>query len=40
MHKKVSGLCAVHNVEMKLNDKNGQQWFSHRLPEGGFCKGR
>jgi hypothetical protein len=40
MHRPVSGFCAVHNVEMKLNDKNGRQWFSHRTAEGQWCKGR
>ena len=40
MHKLVTGFCAVHNVQMIENEKNGQRWFSHRWPEGGFCKGR
>ena len=39
MHRPVSGFCAVHNVEMKLNDKNGRQWWSHRTADG-WCKGR
>jgi hypothetical protein len=34
------GWCAVHQVQMKLNQKNGQRWFSHRLATGDFCKGR
>ena len=34
------GWCAVHQVPMVENAKNGQRWFSHRRPEGGFCKGR
>jgi hypothetical protein len=35
-----AGWCAVHNTAMQANEKNGQRWFSHRLPEGSFCKGR
>jgi hypothetical protein len=34
------GWCRAHQEPMKLNEKNGQRWFSHRLPEGGFCKGK
>ena len=33
--------CAVHDCAMHLHHgKDGSAWFSHRLPEGGFCKGR
>jgi hypothetical protein len=32
--------CAGHQTRMYLNQKEGRTWFSHRLPEGGFCKGR
>ena len=39
MHKRVDGFCPIHNVQMKLNDKNGRQWWSHRH-EGDWCKGR
>jgi hypothetical protein len=34
------GWCARHSVAMKLNQKNGHQWFSHRLATGEYCKGR
>lgn len=34
------GWCAVHQVQMKLNNKNGNQWFSHRLATGDYCKGK
>jgi hypothetical protein len=34
------GWCKVHNVQMTQNQKQGRSWWSHRLPEGGFCKGR
>jgi SWIM zinc finger len=40
MHHPVTGFCPVHNVQMKENEKDGRRWFSHRLPEGGFCKGK
>jgi hypothetical protein len=32
--------CAVHNTVLHLNHgKDGRTWYSHKLPEGGFCKG-
>ena len=40
-HQRVSGFCKVHNMQMHLNTgKDGRTWYSHRLPEGGFCKGK
>jgi hypothetical protein len=32
--------CSIHNVPMQLRTKNGDQWYSHRLPDGTWCKGR
>jgi hypothetical protein len=32
--------CAVHQTRMYLNQKEGRSWYSHRTPEGTFCKGR
>jgi hypothetical protein len=33
--------CAVHNTALHLNHgKDGRTWYSHKLSEGGFCKGR
>jgi hypothetical protein len=32
--------CPIHQTALLVNEKNGRQWRSHRLPEGGFCKGR
>ena len=33
--------CHMHQVTMHLNHgKDGRQWWSHRRPEGGFCKGK
>jgi hypothetical protein len=40
MHRKVTDFCQIHNVQMTLNTKDGRSWYSHRKPEGGFCKGR
>lgn len=33
------GWCAKHGVQMKLNEKHGKQWWSHRLADGHWCKG-
>jgi hypothetical protein len=35
-----AGYCLAHGVQMKLNEKHGKQWFSHRLATGDYCKGR
>jgi hypothetical protein len=36
------GLCPVHHVPMRWNDgEDGRKgWYSHRLPEGQWCKGK
>jgi hypothetical protein len=39
MGRKITGVCPVHGVQMKLNNKNGKQWWSHRTADG-WCKGR
>jgi hypothetical protein len=33
------GFCAKHGQQMKLNEKNGQSWWSH-MSANGWCKGR
>ena len=33
------GWCATHGVSMKLNQKDGRQWFSHKQEDGTWCKG-
>jgi hypothetical protein len=33
------GWCALHNVEMTRNTKDGRQWFSHHTADG-WCKGK
>jgi hypothetical protein len=32
--------CGTHKVRMFLNQKDGRTWYSHRTPEGAFCKGK
>jgi hypothetical protein len=32
--------CPKHQTAMQLNQKEGRSWYSHRLPEGGRCKGK
>jgi hypothetical protein len=34
------GFCAVHQVSMKQTTKEGRSWWSHKTPEGQWCKGR
>ena len=31
--------CAVHQAEMKLHTRNGQSWYSHKMPDGTWCRG-
>jgi len=35
-----SAICSIHNVQMRLRIKNGDQWYSHQLANGTWCKGR
>ena len=32
--------CKIHHVAMVLQTNEKGSWYSHRLPEGGFCKGK
>jgi hypothetical protein len=32
--------CAVHLVSMQRRERDGKVWYSHRTPDGGWCKGR
>lgn len=34
------GWCARHGVPMVQNQKAGRFWYSHRLPNGTWCKGK
>jgi hypothetical protein len=33
-------VCEFHNAEMKKYEKGGQVWFSHKLADGAYCKGK
>jgi len=32
--------CPRHGSEMQQNHKEGRSWWSHRTPDGQWCKGR
>jgi hypothetical protein len=34
-----AGWCGVHRVQMRLNEKEGRVWYSHKTTEG-WCKGQ
>ncbi len=31
--------CAIHNVAMKRHERDGQAWYSHKTPDGFWCRG-
>ena len=33
-------VCEFHNAEMKKHEKDGQVWYSHKLADGTYCKGK
>jgi len=33
-------LCPIHNAEMKRREKDGKTWYSHRLEDGSWCRGK
>ncbi len=33
-------VCELHNAEMKKHEKDGQVWYSHKLADGNYCKGK
>ena len=40
--KEAAGLpvfCSIHNEPMERREKDGQSWYSHKLPDGTWCKG-
>jgi hypothetical protein len=41
-HKPVEGVCPIHQAPLNWNEgRDGRKgWWSHRLPEGQWCKGR
>jgi hypothetical protein len=32
--------CGIHGVKMSRRERDGQVWFSHRTPDGGWCRGK
>jgi hypothetical protein len=34
------GWCPIHQVQMKRFTKGTQSWWSHKLADGAWCKGR
>ena len=34
------GWCTKHGVQMHQNHKDGRSWWSHRLADGTWCKGK
>ena len=32
--------CAIHEVTMALRNNAQGSWYSHRLTDGAYCKGR
>jgi hypothetical protein len=39
-HSQQTGWCSKHGLQMTQNHKNGRSWWSHRLADGTWCKGR
>jgi len=35
-----AGWCSKHGLQMTQNHKNGRSWWSHRLADGTWCKGK
>ncbi len=38
-HRPERKYCFMHLCEMKRFEKDGRTWFSHRLPDGTWCRG-
>jgi hypothetical protein len=32
-------ICSLHGAPMRLREKDGDRWYSHRLGDGSWCKG-
>ena len=32
--------CPIHNCQMQRRSSNGETWFSHRTPDGAWCRGK
>jgi len=33
-------LCKIHGTAMARHERDGRSWFSHRLDDGSYCKGK
>lgn len=33
-------VCKLHNAEMRRHEKDGEVWYSHKLADGTWCKGK
>lgn len=38
-HRPLTGVCPIHQVAMKEQEKDGRRWWSHRH-DGQWCKGK
>lgn len=38
--KAEGSFCQIHNCEMKQHTKDGKSWWSHKLDDGSYCKGK
>lgn len=34
------GYCKIHRCAMKRHEKNGEAWYSHKAPDGSWCRGK
>ena len=34
------GYCKIHGCAMKRHEKNGEAWYSHKAPDGSWCRGK
>ena len=32
--------CTIHGTPMTRREKDGQVWYSHKLPDGSYCRGK
>ena len=33
-------ICPVHQCDMKRYEKDGRSWFSHKIDDGNWCRGK
>lgn len=32
--------CPIHELEMRYHEKDGEDWYSHKLKDGSWCNGK